>query len=37
MALSTGLPVSRLVSVQVALENQAAPVPAINTLLLLGT
>jgi hypothetical protein len=37
MALSTGLPVSRLVSVQVALENQAAPVPAINTLMLLGT
>jgi len=37
MALSTGLPVSRLVSVQVALENQAAPVPAINTCLLVGT
>ncbi len=37
MTVSHGLPVSRLVSVQVVLESQAAAVPAINTCLLLGT
>jgi hypothetical protein len=37
MALSSGLPVSRLVSVQVSLTTPAVIAPAINTVLLLGT